>query len=106
MSDRSNTASLGAIVISRQQFQSLPPDQQQILREVTAQYDTLLARNVRRDDEQAAALLQQRGVQVVTLNDAERAQWAAVFTRMRTRLAGTVADAAWINRVAAAGRGH
>lgn len=106
MSDRSPAASLGAIVLSRRQFQSLPPDQQQILREVIAQYDLLLARNVRRDDEQAAQVLQQRGVQVITLTDAERAQWMALFDRVRARLAGTIADAAWIARVRAAGRGH
>jgi TRAP-type C4-dicarboxylate transport system substrate-binding protein len=106
MSERSDTASLGAIIVSKQQFQSLPPAHQQALREVLHQYDTLLARNVRRDDDQAAQLLQQRGVQVVRLNDAERAQWSAVFARVRTRLVGTISDAAWIERVQAAGRGR
>jgi TRAP-type C4-dicarboxylate transport system substrate-binding protein len=104
MSQRSDAASLGAMVISHNVLSTLPADQQQIVREVTAQYDILLARNVQHDDENAAQTLQQRGVQVVELNDAERAQWAAVFQRVRTRLAGTIADAAWIQRVEAAGR--
>ena len=42
-------------------------------------------------------------MQVIELNEAERAQWAAVFARVRTRLTGTIADAAWIARVEAAG---
>ena len=104
MSERASGASLGAMVISRSVIQSLPADQQQLLREITTQYDTLLARNVARDDDAAAATLQQRGLQVVTLTDAERAQWNQVFTRTRTRLAGAIADAAWMSRVEAAGR--
>ncbi len=103
MSGRSDVSSLGSMVISHTALGSLPADQQQILREVTAQYDTLLARNVSHDDEAAATTLQQRGVQVIELNEAERAQWAAVFARVRTRLTGTIADAAWIARVEAAG---
>ncbi len=103
MSERSDAASLGALVISHTVMQSLPPDQQAILREVTAQYDILLARNVMHDDEAAATTLQGRGVAVITLNDAERAQWTAVFGRVRTRLVGVVGDAAWIQRVVAAG---
>lgn len=105
MSDRSNSASLGGIIVSRTQFQSLPPDQQQMLREVVAQFNTLLARNVARDDNAAAQSLQQRGVQVIQLNDAERNQWQSLFTRARSRLVGVVGDAAWISRVEAAGRG-
>jgi TRAP-type C4-dicarboxylate transport system substrate-binding protein len=104
MSERPDSASLGAMVISHSVLSSLPPDQQQIVREVTQQYDILLSRNVSHDDDAAAQTLQQRGVQIVQLNDAERAQWASVFAHVRTRLAGTIADAAWIQRVEQAGR--
>ena len=70
---------------------------------MTAQYDTLLARNVAHDDEAAAATLQTRGVQVITLTPAERAQWVTTFQGVRRRLVGVVGDAAWIARVEAAG---
>lgn len=103
MSERSNAASLGGLVLSRAQFQSLTPEQQTILREVMNQYSVLLARNVGNDDNAAATTLQTRGVQVIALNDGERAQWTALFSRVRTRLVGTVGDAAWIARVQAAG---
>ncbi len=106
MSDRPNSASLGAIIVSKTQFQTLTPEQQVIVREVTAQYDILLARNVSHDDEAAATTLTSRGVQVLALTEPERAQWVAVFSRMRTRLAGSIADAGWIARVEAAGRAH
>lgn len=104
MSERSDAASLGAMVVSHRVMLSLPPDQQAILREVTLQYDLLLARNVTHDDETAARTLQSRGVTVVTLNDAERALWTQLFTRTRARLVGTIADGAWIQRVTSAGR--
>src|SRR5262249_54869865 len=106
ISDRSDSASLGGIVISRAQLQSLPPEQQAMVREVTAQFNALLGRNVTRDDEQAVQVLAQRGVQVVTLNEGERAQWAQLFTRVRGRLAGAIADAAYLQRVERAGRGQ
>ena len=103
MSDRADTASLGGLILSRAAFSGLPADQQTLVREVFAQYNVVLARDVSRDDNAAVTRMQTAGVQVVALNDAERAQWTALFGRVRTRLAGTVGDAAWIARVTAAG---
>ncbi len=104
MSDRSNSASLGALVIKKSKLDSIPAADQAIAREVFTQFDALLSRAVLAADERAATSLQGRGMRVVALNDAERAQWTALFSGARSRFHGVVGDAAWIARVAAAGR--
>lgn len=103
MSDRSNTASLGGLVLSRNVFNALPADQQTLVREVFQQYNVVLSRDVTRDDGAAITRLQTQGIQVMTLNDAERNQWNTLFSSVRSSLAGTVGSAAWIERVSTAG---
>jgi TRAP-type C4-dicarboxylate transport system substrate-binding protein len=104
ISDRSNTASLGAMILKREKLEAIPEADRAIAREVFAQFDTLLSRAVAAADERAATSLANRGVQTVTLTPAERAQWVGLFQRAGTRLRGVVGDAAWIDRVRAAGR--
>lgn len=104
MGDRSNTSSLGALVIKSTKVQSIPEADRAIIAEVFRQYDSLLSRAVARDDERASATLVTRGIQVVQLSEAQRGVWRAFFTSARPRFTGVVGDAAWIARVEAAGR--
>jgi TRAP-type C4-dicarboxylate transport system substrate-binding protein len=104
MSDRSNTSSLGAMIVKTSRLDAIPEADRTIAREVFAQFDGLLTRAVTQADERAATSLVSRGMRVVQINDAERAQWADLFRRSATRLTGVVGDAAWIARVRAAGR--
>jgi hypothetical protein len=39
----------------------------------------------------------------MALTPAERAQWVALFARVRSRLARTLPDPAWVQRIQAAG---
>ncbi|MDP3278843.1 MAG: TRAP transporter substrate-binding protein DctP [Deltaproteobacteria bacterium] len=103
MSARSNSASLGALVIKSTRLASIPEADRTILREVLAQFDGLLSRAVLAADDRAAASLTSRGIQQVTLSDAEQAQWATLFRTTATALVGTVGDAAWMTRVRSAG---
>jgi TRAP-type C4-dicarboxylate transport system substrate-binding protein len=104
MSDRSNTASLGAMVVKREKLEAIPEADRAVAREVFMQFDGLLTRAVSASDERASATLTSRGVRVIALTPAERAQWADLFRRAATRLTGVVGDRAWIDRVHAAGR--
>jgi TRAP-type C4-dicarboxylate transport system substrate-binding protein len=103
ISDRSNTSSLGALIIKTSKLQSVPEADRAIAREVFAQFDGLLSRAVAAADERAAASLASRGIQTMTLTPAEREQWTALFRAARPRFTGVVGDAAWIARVQAAG---
>ncbi len=104
MGDRSNATSLGALIVKTTKVQSIPEADRAIIAEVFHQFDALLSAAVARDDERAATTLVSRGMTVVTLDAAQRAQWTAFFTSARPRFTGVVGDQAWINRVEAAGR--
>lgn len=103
MSDRSNTSSLGALVVKKSKLETIPAADLAAAREVWTQFDGLLSRAVNAADDRASNTLTSRGVQVVQLTPAERAQWQTLFGQAATRLSGVVGDAAWIARVRAAG---
>ena len=104
MTEGANSYSVGGIVLSNRAFDGLPADQQTLLREIIAQFNGLIQRNVDRDDRAALTSMQTRGVQLIQYTAAERTQWEGLFTRARARLVGTVSDQAWMDRVRAAGR--
>ncbi len=99
MTDLRVAVEVGAVVFGRAQVESLSPEQRAALRETAAQYCGLLVRNVRRDDDGAVAPMRNRGLTVDAVTPAERARWEAAFARTRARLAGVLADAAYIQRV-------
>jgi TRAP-type C4-dicarboxylate transport system substrate-binding protein len=95
---------IGATVFGRNQWNSLTPDQQTIMRETALQFHALARRNLRNDEQQALATLPQRNVTVVPVDAGQRAQWDSVFQQTRQRLTGQIADAAFIARVQQLGR--
>ena len=99
MTDFPVSVEIGAVVFGRAQLEGLGPELQATLRETAAQYTALLVRNVRRDDDGTVAPLRARGLVVDAPTAAQRTQWQAVFTRTRARLVGTLADAAFFQRV-------
>jgi TRAP-type transport system periplasmic protein len=99
MTDVPVAVEVGAVVFGRAQVEGLAPELQAALRDTAAQYSALLVRNVRRDDDGTVGPLRARGMVVDTPTAAQRAQWQAVFTRTRARLVGTLADAAFFQRV-------
>lgn len=104
MSERSASGSLSAIVLSRSAFESLTPEQQTTLREVFAQAATIARPAFVRAEAAAERTLLTRGVTRMELTPAERQQWITLFARVRSRLARTLPDPAWVQRVEAAGR--
>jgi len=104
MTEGANSYGVGGFLFARASWESIPAEHQATTREVIGQFNQLIGRNVNRDDEAAITSMRGRGVTQVTYTDAERAQWATLFGRVRTRLVGIVSDAAWMDRVRAAGR--
>ena len=99
MLDMPTNVIVGATIFGKRQINSLPADQQVILRETATQFHQLLIQNLRRDEAAAVRSIGTRGITVATIGATERAQWNEVFTRTRARLVGRIADAAFINRV-------
>ncbi|MEZ4389799.1 MAG: TRAP transporter substrate-binding protein DctP [Polyangiales bacterium] len=90
---------VGATVFGKRQFDSLSPEQQTALRETALQFHQLLRTNLRRDEGRAMSSFAGRGINVISVTAAERAQWNRVFDATRARLTGQVADAAFIARI-------
>ena len=99
MLDMPTNVIVGATIFGKNQLNSLPADQQAILRETATQFHQLLIQNLRRDEQAAVRTIGTRGITVTTVGDTERAQWNEVFTRTRARLVGRIADQAFISRV-------
>jgi TRAP-type C4-dicarboxylate transport system substrate-binding protein len=99
MTDMPSSISIGAVVLGRNQLNSLTPEHQTILSETAAQFHALARRNLRADETNTLASLQQRNVTVVPVDAAQRAAWEHVFSETRSRLAGQLAAAAFIQRV-------
>jgi TRAP-type C4-dicarboxylate transport system substrate-binding protein len=92
---------IGATVIGRNKFNSLTAQQQELLRRIAANYHQLARGSLRRAESSALASLASRGITAVEVDGAGRAAWEAAFVTTRTRLTGQIADAAYIQRVAA-----
>ena len=99
MLDLPTNVIVGATIFGKNQLNSLPADQQAILRETATQFHQLLIRNLRSDETAAIHSIGTRGITVNTVGEPERAQWNELFAHTRARLVGRIADAAFISRV-------
>jgi TRAP-type C4-dicarboxylate transport system substrate-binding protein len=99
MTDQDVNITIGATIFGQQQWATLSPEHQTILRETAGQFHALARRNLRNDERAAIASLPTHNITVVPVTPAERAQWEAAFTQTRQRLTGQIADAAFIARV-------
>jgi TRAP-type C4-dicarboxylate transport system substrate-binding protein len=84
---------VGACVVSSAKLKQLPEQSQTAVRETGAVAASALTTSVRSQDDAAYARLRAR-MKVTTLNDAERAEWAALFAQTRRRLRGAGFDPA------------
>ena len=76
---------IGALVMSKETFDSLPADAKAVLERTGKNTGRLLTYRIRAIDD--AAFNRLKGSKtVVDLNDAEKAAWAAVFTKVRNSL--------------------
>ncbi len=97
MTDQNMAVVVGATVFGNNAVNSLPADQQAILRETATQFHQLLIGNLRRDETAAIRSMSTRGITLVPVTN--HAAWSGLFERSRARLVGQIADAAFINRV-------
>lgn len=89
---------VGATVISKQKFDSLPPDLQQALVDTAQRAHLSAQRLIQRDDANAFNTVQQRGVQVNDLGSHYQ-EWMTAARTARERLAGRVYPRALLDQV-------
>jgi TRAP-type C4-dicarboxylate transport system substrate-binding protein len=99
VSEGANSFGVGGIVFTRRAWDGIPEAQRPVVQRVIRSFSDLIGRNVTRDDDTALRSMLTRGVTQLAYTDAQRAEWRTLFTRARTRLVGTVSDAAWMETV-------
>ncbi|MBL8682640.1 MAG: TRAP transporter substrate-binding protein DctP [Myxococcales bacterium] len=101
MTDMSLYTTIGATVLGRNKFNSLTPQQQELLRRTGLNYHQLARGSLRRAEQAALNSLRERGVTAVAVDAAGVRAWETAFATTRQRLTGQIADAPFIERVAA-----
>ncbi|HEV8325355.1 MAG TPA: TRAP transporter substrate-binding protein DctP [Myxococcota bacterium] len=93
---------IGATVLSKAVYDSLPPDQQKLLMDVGAKRSVELVAAIRNDNKKAIDTLRTTGgISVYALTDAEKAEWAALSDKVAAALTGKVISAPFLAKVKA-----
>ncbi len=90
MTDLPVTHAEGAVVVSRAAFGQLSPSAQATVKELSKKRFEELAAETARENEQSVQVLKGKGIQVVSLSDADRAGFDEVGRTVREKLAGTL----------------
>jgi TRAP-type C4-dicarboxylate transport system substrate-binding protein len=94
---------VGGSVISERTFQSLTPEQRDILVETGRQFHGLARRNANRAEQESIAAMRARGMTVVTASASDIAEWRRIGRELRERVASQIASPELIQRAAAFG---
>jgi TRAP-type C4-dicarboxylate transport system substrate-binding protein len=90
---------MGALVLSRQQWEKLSPEQQTLVREMVTKYNAKIVTTMRQHQQKALSLLQTLGLQSVTMSDAELAYLQQVSANVREELVGKLYSRELLERV-------
>ena len=91
MSDMPIRIGIGATLITKERYNKLPADAQEILRDTARHYHQKLIQRVREDnDKSVEALTKKAGIQIVKVGETERVEWNAHCSQMRDDLAGEI----------------
>ena len=91
MTDLPLAIGVGATVITKEKYDRLPSQSQQILWETAQKYHQELVQQVRKDNDRAIeALKKKAGIQIVTVDETEQKQWNEFATKVQNELAGRV----------------
>jgi TRAP-type C4-dicarboxylate transport system substrate-binding protein len=105
VTEQANAFLIGATILSKQKYDSLPSDLQQALDETSEQAHSTLVRRIRRDDRRYyQALTNRHGLTEVDLSAHEN-EWEQAAEQTRNRLAGRLYPRSLMERVMRAARG-
>ncbi len=91
MSDMPIRIGIGATLITKERYNQLPAEAQNILRDTAREYHQKLIQRVREDnDKSVEALTKKAGIQIVRVSEAEREKWNTRCSQMRDDLAGNI----------------
>lgn len=100
MSDLPVNVGVGATVITKEKFDQLSPDQQQVVREIANAYQDSLIQDIRKDNERALEALQKKaGIEIVEFEESSREAWDAIAIDTHNALVGEVYSQAFLDKI-------
>ena len=92
--------SVAAIVMTKEKFDQLTPDQQKVLREVGDKYQSNLIKQIRKDNDKAIEALQKRaGLQIVEFEQDSREAWDAIAIETHKALVGQIYSQTFLDKI-------
>lgn len=90
MTDIPVTHAMGAVVVSSETWNKISPGSQEIVRQLARKYFTQLDEATAKDNQQSIQVLQQKGIKLVPMEAAYRAQFEEIGRSVREKLVGTL----------------
>lgn len=92
--------SVAAIVMTKEKFDQLTPDQQKVLREVGDKYQSTLIKQIRKDNDKAIEALQKRaGLQIVEFEENSWEAWDAIAVETHKALVGQIYSQTFLDKI-------
>jgi len=88
MTDLPVTHAMGAVVVSREIWEQVSPGSQTIVRTLADKYFTQLSEATAHESQLSVQVLQQKGIHLVSLNDADKASFQSIGKSVREKLVG------------------
>ncbi len=99
MMDSPFTDAIGAVVVTKKQFDKIPPEYQDKVLEICRRYTATLNAQTREDQKTAVERMQKEGIEVVHVDQAQIAKWEKVGEKARDELVGKLYDQATLDSV-------
>lgn len=91
---------IGALLVSKQVWQQLPPEQQALVQDTVRRYSTKATVDMRQHDQKSLTLLQATaGIETVSVSEEEVTRMETISTQVRQELTGTLYPQALLDRV-------
>lgn len=91
---------VGALVITKEKFDQLSPDQQKILSEVSDAHQAALIKDIRKDNERALEALQKKtGLKVIEFEEDAREAWDAIAVETHKTLVGEIYSQEFLDKI-------
>ena len=91
---------VGATVITKEKFDQLTAQEQQVLRDVGDKYQAALIEQIRKDNDRAVDALQKKaGLQVVEFEDDAREAWDAIASETHQTFVGQIYSQAFLDKI-------
>jgi TRAP-type C4-dicarboxylate transport system substrate-binding protein len=91
--------STGALLITKAQFNKLPPDLQTLLKTTAKKYSQQLVQKIRAENQTSVGVLQKNGIQIIAVAPADVQEMIKVSEAVYPKLAGSLYPAALLEQV-------